>query len=95
MSALSLVSVVPWLSWIATDTLNTPLAASMADPAAGCAVKTSLGAPAVGTWSETPDAVVHSPPLSELPPAKKANTDPATRPSTTIGTAIRSTRFFL
>jgi hypothetical protein len=67
----------------------------MADPAAGCAVKTSLGAPAVGTWSEAPDAVFHSPPLSELPPAKNANTDPATRPSTTIGTAIRSTRFFL
>src|ERR1700761_4646294 len=80
---------------MATETLNTPVRAWMAVPAAGWDVKTRLGAPAVGTWREAPEAVFHWPPLSEPLPAKKAYNDPATRARTTSGMAIRSTRFFM
>ena len=93
--SVSSLSGVPWLSSMVTATLNTPAAASNAVPGAGCAVNTSCGAPAVGTWRETPDAVCHSPPLSEPLPAKNAAADPATRPTTNTGIAIRSARLLM
>ena len=95
VSVLSLASVVPWLSSMATVTVNTPPPACTACPVAGCAVNTSFGAPSVGTCNETPAAVFHSPPLSDPLPMKKATIDPATRQATTTGTTIRRARFFI